>query len=107
MCEMFSEYCAVWRETHRKARKDHKCDCCGALIRAGERYMVVASVFEGQASSEKQCLSCTLAIVEFADRPGHMKWMPSGFRHVLEDCVDGDPKSDWLPMLEAMKRRAA
>ena len=107
MCDSIDAYCDVWKEEIRKARKNHYCDCCEAAIRRGDTYIVVSSVFEGTASSEKQCQACLRAIVKFAAESGHMKWMPSGFIEVLEDCIRWDAKSakKWRPTLKAIQAR--
>lgn len=107
MCSLDGYYCDFWRETRRTARKSHKCDCCGVTILPGRKYVVVSSAFEGIASSNKKCLWCDKAISRFAAEPGHMRWMPSGFVEVLEECIDWDDDSSkhWRPMLQAIQAR--
>lgn len=55
------------RETERKARKQHKCSLCGAVIRVGETYLDhadnmidSATVYQG-----KECLPCQPVKKEF------------------------------------------
>ncbi len=109
MCTLDGDYCDFWRETRRTARKEHRCACCGSPIQQGQKYVVVSSAFDGSASSEKSCLPCRRAVDKFAAEPKHMRWMPSGFREVLEECIDWDAESakKWRPMLRAIRARAA
>lgn len=47
-----------YKETHRKARKGHKCDACKEAISAGHHYWLVAWVYDGEAESVKRCERC-------------------------------------------------
>ena len=51
-------YNSVQRDSIRRARKDHKCDACRAIIRSGDRYSYTFIVFEGVSSETKRCLRC-------------------------------------------------
>lgn len=48
----------VYKETPRRARKEHRCHACGAGIRPGHKYMVVATVYDGSATTIKRCGRC-------------------------------------------------
>lgn len=50
--------CEVYTETWRKARKTHCCYECGYTIGAGEKYVVVFTIFEGEPGSYKVCWFC-------------------------------------------------
>ncbi len=53
MCEIdFDGTCSVWRENTRKARKEHRCSCCGGTIRVGKTYLDHFSVYEGDAARQ-------------------------------------------------------
>ena len=53
------EYC---EDTERKARKDHRCDECGATIWAGEKYWEFRWLYDGRWCQMKRCAPCTLLI---------------------------------------------
>ena len=42
----------------RKARKEHRCFACRETIRAGDRYHVIAQVYDGGLSRVKHCARC-------------------------------------------------
>ena len=48
----------VYRETVRKARKEHTCSACKETIRKGELYCSVFTVFDGVTDSLKRCGAC-------------------------------------------------
>jgi len=54
MCEMPSCY----RETKRKARKEHKCCECRIKITAGTEYMYKSGVWDGNPQDYKMCMNC-------------------------------------------------
>lgn len=57
-----AEMCEVWQERPVKAaRKAHKCSECGRTIAAGETYRSIFTVFEGDASTVRQCQHCVVA----------------------------------------------
>lgn len=58
MSESCDEYCTVHRHEIRKARKQHKCCACRAVIRPGDYYACVFSLFEGDVDTTKRCGSC-------------------------------------------------
>lgn len=101
-------YCEVWEEETRKARKEHKCDSCGSIIHAGERYVTHFDVFEGNANHEKCCMACDVDRTAFGDAH-KVRLSPWSWEDYLRDCVhDGDDPSDestWIPMLERLTQR--
>lgn len=109
MCEYDDgEYCQVWNEQQRKARKEHKCSCCGRIIRAGEKYLVHFSVYDGDATSNKMCSECERDRDTFAKAHHGFLLAPYYFPEALSGCIaDGDPGSDkrWRPMLDAIEAR--
>lgn len=48
----------VYTERARVARKEHSCDACAEMIRAGDLYHVVSIVFRGTARSVRRCVRC-------------------------------------------------
>lgn len=107
--QLDGDTCDVWSETNRRAAKEHICQCCGVVIKKGQRYVVVASIFDGYVTTEKKCLACDRAITEFAAAPGHMRWMPSGFVEVLDECIleaeSPEEARAWRPMRRALSKR--
>lgn len=59
MCDVDADLCPVWRETPRKARKQHTCTGCGELISPGHRYIATASMYDGNWSDWKHCVRCS------------------------------------------------
>ena len=107
MCYIELETCEVWSETERKARKAHTCSCCRGPIAPGERYVVHFSVLDGDATSEKSCLACHAARMEFGDAHESAP-QPSYFPTLLRECIvsgEGDSEAKWRPVLEAIEAR--
>ena len=48
----------VYRETVRRARKQHECDACRAPIRPGDYYCAVSVVHDNVAETVKRCGAC-------------------------------------------------
>jgi hypothetical protein len=68
MCDMP----AVFGQEQRKARKEHKCCECGAIVKPGEHYTYSHGVWDGSGQSFKQCLDCaevSSAAAAFVDDP--------------------------------------
>lgn len=49
---------SAFRQTERKARKNHTCYECRRVIASGEKYVYESGVWDGQASDYKTCLEC-------------------------------------------------
>src|SRR5579872_1590933 len=55
------EYCEVWSEKIRRARKEHECSACKETIRRGDLYSYTFSVFEGSAQDAlRRCARCEI-----------------------------------------------
>lgn len=54
----FDETYDVYDETHRRARKDHRCDACGEVIPPKAVYTRVFILYDGKGRSLKRCLRC-------------------------------------------------
>lgn len=108
MCLIDLEPCSVWREEPRKARKDHKCDGCWAVIAVGQKYLSHFSVLDGDATSEAMCSACEAARKEFADVHGTSP-TPGFMVELLRECIgERDDKADrWRPMLASILARRA
>jgi hypothetical protein len=111
MCVIdFDEYCTVWQENTRKARKAHKCSCCRRQIEPGETYLTHFSIFDGNCNSEKCCSDCEKDREEFAAAHGGVLTNPGSFVQTLWDCMsegDDEDEARWRPMEQRiMKARA-
>lgn len=96
----------VWRETERKARKPHACDCCGGAIPAGAVYLVHFSVFDGTATSEKMCGPCRDDRAEFAAGHDGVLCSPGWLRTLVSDCSSDYPEdAAWRAMLARIRAR--
>lgn len=108
MCVIDYEPCEVWRETPRKARKEHRCSACGGRIAAREGYTDYFSVFEGEINRGKACATCQTVVMEFAAAHEGMRPTPDSLVFILEECIaDGDKedKRRWTPVLAEMQTR--
>ena len=109
MCDINLDPCDVWRESHRKARKEHVCSCCRRAIRPGETYLVHFSVFEGDARTQKCCAECDRDRDVFAEAHGGTLSEPSYFGVLLGECIgEGDDNDErWRPMLSRIRASMA
>lgn len=94
MCEVYiDEVCSVWNETTHRARKVHVCDCCGGGIAIGDLYRRIAMVFDGTASTEKECHLCGVMMALF--KRLHRHWYsPSVMRELLLECMADEETYD-------------
>lgn len=118
MCEIDLEPADVFLDTSHKARKEHRCACCGGPIARGERYLRHFQVFEGTAISERCCAACAADREAFADADGHGFSAPSYFPEMLSNCIffdDGDvvvsvaeraANNRWIAMRDGIRARA-
>lgn len=58
MCFYNDESCDVWRVTHPRARKPHRCYECFADIPVGAVHELITSLFDGDWSRTRTCLAC-------------------------------------------------
>ncbi len=108
MCVVELEPCDVWRETERKARKEHRCGCCGRRILTGESYRAIFGVYEGEVFSGKYCGACREAAGEFSHAHEIGLPTPESLVELLQECVwDGEEEIErrWKPMLEQIRAR--
>lgn len=47
-----------YKESERKAKKEHKCCECNGLIQKGERYIVANGIWDNKPMEFKTCLDC-------------------------------------------------
>lgn len=106
MCSLELDPCDVWREEHRKARKQHRCASCGCAILPGTKYLSHFSVFEGDPTTEAICGACEADRKVFADAHGQFM-APGSFPRMLDDCIsEGDPDSaQWELMRKTLNER--
>lgn len=90
MCSLDLDPCDLWSETRiGRARKEHRCDCCGGPICVGSPYTRIFMVAEGYASTETECDGCSLIAVLF--KAAHrMRPNPSSLYDMLSECFDED-----------------
>lgn len=109
MCEIDTgDYCEVWRQSLRRARKPRSCDCCGADIRPGSTYRYTFSVFDGNADTCFACLTCDKAMKKFGEAH-KMTPHPTAFVEYLQNCIDEkDPGYErWQRVLRSVLKRAS
>lgn len=107
MCDLSDgERADVFSETEVKARKPHKCSCCGRQIRTGETYLRHWSVYEGNVSNAKLCSDCASDRAEFAAAHGGWLVHPCAFFDYLTDCVEDQPSNHWQAMVSRIMQRA-
>jgi hypothetical protein len=87
VCVINLDPCELWRETHRKARVDHACDCCEGTIERGEIYVDHFSKFDGYITAERMCVECMLVAEEFREEHS-TRGNPGSMPELLESCVD-------------------
>lgn len=59
MCDdYYDEMCAVWNETHPRARTPHRCHTCKETIAPGVRYRRTATLHDGAWQRWKHCMRC-------------------------------------------------
>lgn len=63
-CSCDMEQSTLYNEAERKANREHRCSDCGGTITKGERYKRIASLYDGQWSTEKRCADCQFMIHE-------------------------------------------
>lgn len=56
---------SFYRDTVRTARKEHKCELCGAIIQKGEKYHDKAGNEFGDVVCSKECEKCQPVIDEY------------------------------------------
>lgn len=108
MCDLYlDEAVEAYTHQHRKARKQHVCTVCRGVIKAGEKYHHTSWVFEGSASSEKECEACNADRSTFG--ADHDQTPLAGdFVHYLRECIaEGDDEEKWKPMLKRIESRKA
>lgn len=110
MCEIgWDSDIEHWSKTRRTARKPHVCQGCKGPIAPGVAYIHESWKMDGAWWSEKCCIACDEAIVEF-ERAHDGAPVPSYFAECLRGCLsDGDEESErrWRPMLQALEARGA
>jgi len=110
MCYVDLDYCEVWSETARMARKQHACDACGGTIKSSEAYLVHFSAYEGSVTHDKMCFRCWIVREQFAADHGQ-SFQPHMLTEMLASCVDEGDKDSlrWKLVLlnvQARGRRA-
>ena len=107
MCEIdFGESAELWSERNVRARKPHKCSCCGGSIKAGEMYIRHFSVGDGSPTSEKCCLPCDAMRDEF-DKIHTACGTPGYMPELLRYCIDTERDAGNDAMVEKWQSELA
>jgi hypothetical protein len=108
-CYCDYEPCAFQRADWRVARKEHRCDECGRVIRPGERYRVAAGKWGGDFSTCKRCPHCEAVAGALRDRLPcycdywHGLWQDDGLPDHLDDLRRAET-GDWFYVLRLIAR---
>lgn len=107
MCEFCADDVAtVWSQTTRRAAKPHRCQCCGAAVAVGEKYVVTKTLFDGEWSTEKMCRKCDGIQAAFGKEH---RYYPGAWEldKALDQCIDegdGDVRR-WQRYRRAISQR--
>lgn len=100
-----------YRQQTRKARKPHRCECCGSVIKPGDVYHYASWIADHEPDWEKQCADCAADNKEFSHAHG-VYLFASTFYTYLNECVivpgaqeDDEDSRRWRPMLERLQAR--
>lgn len=105
------EHCAMWEERKvGKAKKDHKCSCCGGAIAKGDSYVTHFSIFGNEPWHEKKCLPCDQIVQDFKKEHDGQSGIPSYIPELLHHCIDeegadSEAGKKWQAALDEMTRR--
>ena len=96
----------VYSLTYPCARKEHRCDACGATIRPGDWYALTRTVFDGTAESVKRCGRCEATHAHLRELcAGHDLWpderLSCGLDYAAEWEEEPPPEVAALPFLSA------
>jgi DNA-directed RNA polymerase subunit RPC12/RpoP len=61
----------IVRADYHKARKFYKCCECGDTIEIGQKYAYTFGVWDGEADSFRQCLSCDKLFMKLSELQGY------------------------------------
>lgn len=79
-----------YNSTQRKARKEHKCDLCGQVIRKGEKYIRHSGKYDGDLFDDKYHLTCKNIIDAYCSDQGDREYCNDIVQDWLHDtyCLD-------------------
>lgn len=85
---------SFYRDTVRTARKEHKCELCGAIVRKGEKYHDKAGNEFGDVVCSKECEKCQSVIDEYFNSNSNYRdegycadWLRDWWRdYKCDDC---------------------
>jgi hypothetical protein len=114
--ESCEEYCIVHRHEIRKARKEHTCCACEAVIRPGDYYACVFALGSEGTETYKRCGSCERTWQHLKAKCDEHNKLNDDSLFPLEDLSCGkDYGEEWgdlpdeiasLPLLSADERGA-
>lgn len=106
MCYYVDELATVWESVTRKARKEHRCECCRMPILKGVTYDRHSSLYDGHwshASMHSDCHELTRHIqLHVCDQDAYLLGEEPLRDEVLEHLDDApDLADDWEEILQA------
>lgn len=84
-CYCDYEPCEFYRATKHTARKEHRCDECGGVIKAGTVYEYISGKTDGDLWTAKTCPNC-LALREYVQ--AHVPCFCWYSHTMLDDAID-------------------
>jgi hypothetical protein len=112
MCDIdVDDYCEVWVQKWKTARKEHRCASCEMTIARGDRYLHHFHVYDGDPSVEKACAVCGALWESFIEAHAG-GYSPSSLDEMLHSCIDGGDKTEerqwrwYLAVVRLRQRRA-
>ncbi len=110
MSHLVDECYEVYRETVRKARKEHECSACRLPIRPGDYYCAVFIVFDHRSRFVRRCGACQTTHLHLRELGDGDMWPDERLNCGLdyEDEWNDEPPEDIaaLPLLSADERGA-
>lgn len=109
MCDLsYEETSSLWFRECVRARKPHRCACCGSAVAAGGSYVRTKSLYDGCWQQWAECLPCSKRIDAFGKEH---RLTPSAdtFSEYLDQCVDerGPGFERWQRVRNWLSRRRA
>ncbi len=88
-----------YNHTYPKARKEHKCECCGQKIEIGQKYSYETGKYDGDMFSRKLCLVCENILQGYCSKESDEEFTwdeVSDWLHDLycHDCEHGGGHND-------------
>lgn len=88
MCYCDFDMPTVYAKSVRKARKQYRCNECGAAIQVGHAYQYVFGVWDGNADFHRTCIVC-VDLADWAESAaGHqICWSHGNMLDEIQECL--------------------